>query len=283
MTPTPRPPDPPPLTHAALFADVGLDDLCGLGGPQSRDHEMRGSTEPSVHLLDGLDRSRLVIDEELLVAHRPTLLKALYAEHDADLFCQELDRRVATGRLALGPAFRAFERLWRRDELDHTVGFARLFAVLYREDEAAVLTALRRREADFTPLEPFLADEFSICLLLAYDELATTLSYAEDWKLFYPRFGDERLTGWMKRLAADEARHYGNLIRVLTTVHRNSLPRAVRVMDAIHALDLERPEYRGTFVPDHDDPAVFPAAHPDECRRRVAKSLGLAPAAHPEE
>lgn len=184
---------------------------------------------------------------------------------------------MGQGRLTLGPEFAAFERLWRRDELDHAIGFAKVYAVLYGEDERSVLDRLRSREADFSGLEAFLGDELSVCLVLAYDELATTRSYAADWHDFYPRFGDERLTRWIQRVAADEARHYGNLVRVLRTAHAHELGRAPGLLDAICRRDLEAHPYRGTFVLDHDDAAVFPADRLRECARRVSRDLSPKP------
>ena len=107
--------------------------------------------------------------------------------------------------------------------------------------------------------------------------MATTRSYAADWHDFYPRFGDERLTRWVRRVAADEARHYGNLLRVLRSAHARDLGRAPALLEAICCRDLEHSPYRGTFVLDHDDAATFPAERLRECARRVARDLALKP------
>lgn len=91
------------------------------------------------------------------------------------------------------------------------------------------------------------------------------------------RSHDGRLTRWIRRVAADEARHYGNLLRVLRAAHARDLGRAPALLDAICRRDLERGPYRGTFVLDHDDAAAFPAERLRECARRVARDLGAKP------
>lgn len=164
-------------------------------------------------------------------------------------------------------------RLWRRDEIDHTIGFAKVHAAIYGEDERAILAGLSSRRAEFGPLERFLRDELSLCLLLAYDELATTRSYARDWREVYPRLHCAQVTRWIQRVAADEARHYRNLLDVLATEHAAQLGRVPAILDDILTADLERPRYQATFALDHDDPGIFPATDLQECRARVGRDV----------
>jgi hypothetical protein len=46
------------------------------------------------------------------------------AEFDANNLCDYLEARATAGTLALSPEFRAFAKLWRRDEMNHALGFA---------------------------------------------------------------------------------------------------------------------------------------------------------------
>lgn len=260
--------------HTQMFKAHGVDASCGLGDPGgSSVATMRAVAAPSTALLDGVTTESLRFAAADFAPLRSTMEKAIHAEHDAELLCKELERRVAAGALTLTPAFRAFEHAWRRDELDHTIGFAQVHGAIYGEDPRAILEGLRARRADFVALDAFLRDELSLCLLLAYDELATTRSYARDWHDLYPRLACEQVTTWIQRVAADEARHYHNLLEVLRGEHRGSLRRAPGILDAILEADLLRPRYQATFALDHDDPSVFPEAELRACRERVGRDV----------
>ena len=57
---------------------------------------------------------------------------------------------------------------------------------------------------------------------------------------------------WMRRVAADEARHYAGFLGVLLDHMPPDLERAERVLAEIRGAEGE--PYRATFVLDHDDP-----------------------------
>ena len=260
---------------AEIFSDYQVDDACGINSSviEAQSQILLAASQPSAELLSGLKTADLVRDPIVLAEHQDVILKALYAEYDAELFCRELDRKVADGTLQLSTQFRQFEQVWRRDEMDHTLGFVKLCSLLFATCEQTLLDSIRLRVASFDRLQAFTEDEFSICLLLAYDELVTTVSYTTDWKQFYPQFGCRDVTEWMKRLAADEARHYRNLISVLQSVHAEKLDKAAKILDAILDADLKRNQYAGTFVLDHDDEQVFPEETLVRCRERLERHL----------
>jgi hypothetical protein len=196
----------------------------------------------------------------------------MWAEYDAECLCTELDRRVENGCLTLSPEFREFERLWRRDELDHALGFAKLYSAVYGIDEMDLVVDLRKRSGDFIHFEEFLTDELAVALLIAYDELATTASYTQDATSFYPVFSCPPLVSWIRRLAADEAKHYINLVNVIRTVHRGRLGDCEQILDRIVALDKRKLPYAGTFALDHDDDQ-FSSELLDECRSQLLSAI----------
>lgn len=210
-----------------LFAEREVEGACGIQEtPPPVKVRMQSAGEPSTAIIAGLSQGDLYVDRQSATGFRTILIKALHAEHDAEFFCQELDRRVAAGKLQLTPEFRAFEHAWRRDELDHTLGYAKVISLLYGDDETELLAHSGSRQPKFERLEALLVNEFSICLLLAYDEMVTAGSYRADWRTFYPQFRNERLLQWIKRLAADEERHSANLLTVLQQCHQGELHRA---------------------------------------------------------
>lgn len=263
-----------PQGHQDLFAQHGVVDACGIQeAPRRVNVRMQAAGEPSTAVIAGLSRSDLHVVKQSAAGFRSILLKALHAEHDAEFFCQELDRRVAAGKLQLTPEFRAFEHAWRRDELDHTLGYAKVISLLYGDDEAELLAHSRARQPKFERLEPLLADEFSICLLLAYDEMVTAGSYRADGRTFYPQFRNERLLQWIKRLAADEERHSANLLAVLRQCHQAELHRTESVLTQIARIDVVGAEYAATFVLDHDEASVFTERQLAAARRRLLRRL----------
>ncbi|MFL5629614.1 MAG: hypothetical protein ACJ788_28920 [Ktedonobacteraceae bacterium] len=107
-------------------------------------------------------------------------------------------------------------------------------------------------------MEEFITDEFKLCLILAYDELATTRSYGEDVP-FYKSLGPNAFNDWIKFVRADEALHYLNSIRVAQVRHRDRLPEAEDILLRILNVDLTSDDYRATFVLDHKGPPFTPA------------------------
>lgn len=178
------------------------------------------------------------------------------SEYDAENLCLELERRAHTGQV-YSPELWSFERVWRRDEYNHYAGFRRLYSLMYGTDEADLDNQMRARPADFSHFGEFLTDEFKLCLMLAYDELCTTRSYAGDVP-FYRSLGPAACATWIERLRADEALHYKNALQVALARFPERLAEAPAIIDHIVNLDLHSDSYQATFILDHHGPSYTP-------------------------
>ncbi len=183
----------------------------------------------------------------------PILWNDLCSEYDAEHFCVMLEE----SGLKFSDEFISFEKVWRRDEYNHYLGFRRIYSLFYREDEEAITERLKRRKPDFTDMTEFITDEFKLCLILAYDELATTRAYGEDVP-FYKSIGPDAFNVWIKNVRADEAVHYLNCIRVAQVRHHDHLSEAKDILQRILELDLNTKEYYATFILDHKGPPFTP-------------------------
>ncbi len=201
----------------------------------------------SAQVLAGLDRSQVALSTADLGEFKDVLWNDLRSEYDAENFCDYLKRQDA----GFSAEFKAFEHVWRRDEFNHYVGFRMLYCMLYDEDEALVEARLRSVPADFKPISHLLADEFVTTLLLAYDEIATTKSYAAD-HAFYKSWGPDAFHRWIKLVTRDESYHFNNLMRLVEAKHPERIPEIPEHVERFIEWDLNGSEYRGTFVLDHD-------------------------------
>ena len=198
-------------------------------------------------LIRGIQRGDLALTEAELDGLRDYFWFDLCAEYDST----HLHRHVHARGDALSPEFVAMEDAWYRDELNHTRGFLALYSILYDESEEEVESRLAERVPDFGPLSSFFGDEFRLCLLFAYDELATTRAYHLDIEL-YGRFGHPALLTWIKRLIRDEGYHHHNAIEVLRRVHGRRFAEAPRHIEDFVRWDLGDHRYRATFLFDHE-------------------------------
>jgi hypothetical protein len=175
------------------------------------------------------------------------------AEFDANNLCDYLEARATAGTLALSPEFRAFEKLWRRDEMNHALGFAMIESFLYGVSVEQIFQELREQRPRFSPLEErgFFADEFTTAVVIAYDEIATTRSYSEDKKDRYPQFENPALVDWIGNVAADESRHFHNIISVIKHNHANRIQEIPGLVRKILDWEQSPHEYERTFVLDH--------------------------------
>lgn len=221
----------------------------------------------SLQLLGPIRPEDLCCSSEQLLQYEPYIWNDLASENDAERFYRYLENLG----LNFSDSFQAVVQLWRMDEFDHYLGFKRLYHLLYSADEISIEQRLDARSDDFGELGEIVRDEFELCLVLAYDEIATARGYRKDFA-FYSDFGIESLRRWIKFVAKDEALHYYNFIRVLRTVHRQRLPEAGRVINRILNYDLKAKEYKATFVLDHKTDQ-FSEPFLKECAEAVLRSL----------
>ena len=170
----------------------------------------------------------------------------LCAEWDSRYLHQELLHR---GR-NFSPQFHEFESAWYQDEINHGDGFLVFYSRLFGEPESAVEKRLSQRRADFSLVEEFLEDEFSIALLFAYDELATIRAYHLDLAL-YDQLGPSICKTWIRQLIRDESYHHRNGFELAVSNKSYEEERAFELIDSFLAYDSKQLPYRATFIFDH--------------------------------
>lgn len=191
--------------------------------------------------------------------------------------CSEYDSahfyRYLTGLgIEFSPEFIKVLDRWKSDEENHARGFGKLIEICFEKNEDWIHRHLAKRSSDFSSLSWFFEDEFRLCLLLAYDELATTLSYQLD-KPFYRAIGGQHLERWIDLIKADEAAHFINVLRVIKSNHRHRIGEGRAILEKSLKMDLEKKSYDGTFVLDHTGTPFTPVML-TSCVNRIAHKLG---------
>lgn len=197
------------------------------------------------NLLSKIDPEKILADSDFKNKYREFLMCDLRAESDSQNLYREL-----TNRSNFSDEFYAFLEVWYHDEKNHAAGFRRVIHLLYGDDETLLEEEMHKRTADFSLLTPFFEDEFKLCVLFAYDEYASVLTYQKD--SFYKLLGPLEFIKWIKRVTGDEARHFGNAVKLIHHKYQHRLHETKKVMDEI--LDFENAEtpYKSTFLFDHD-------------------------------
>ncbi len=169
----------------------------------------------------------------------------LYTEYDARYLKQEL---VARNLIASDEAA-AFFHAWAIDEERHTDGFIRIIELVANGSETDLRARLDARTHDFGPILEHLKDEFSLMVIIAFDEMCTCRAYAAE-KPFYDALGNNTFHYWLREVIADEAVHSMNAVNVIRARYRDRIDQAATILDnLIRASDNLR--YSGTFVLDY--------------------------------
>ncbi len=171
----------------------------------------------------------------------------LCAEYDA----LSLHRHLLAGPDVYGAEFWEFATVWLADELNHYRGFRVLYKLLYGESDESIDARLAERKPHFEPLATFFGDEFRLCCLFAYDELATTRAYHLDFEL-YRSLGHPKFLKFIRRLTRDESYHYQNAVALMRLHPRSRLIEVEHHVDDFVRFDLGGQAYRATFLFDHD-------------------------------
>ena len=227
----------------------------------------------SLDLIGGLTRADISLSDEELQKHTTLLEFDMNTEFDSENFCVHLDERAKNG-MSFTPEFGAFERTWRRDELNHYFGYRRLLAMCGPDDEDTLHKRVTSRPVDFEPVKEFLRDEFAICLVLAYDEITTANSCRIDFPMF-GSFGNPVFAEWIRRVARDEAYHFLNIVDVVKRRHAHRVPEAREFMERLLNFDGDGHGYGATFVMDHD-PERFPRETLEKLKEKVLKAISTA-------
>lgn len=200
-------------------------------------------------LIGRFRRNDILLDDETIAEIRDGLWNDLSSEYDAENFCNYLK---ASG-IKLSDDFKAFEYVWRRDEFNHYEGFRRIYSLLYDRPEKDIIEEMESRPVNFDPIRPMLEDEFKVCLLIAYDEIATTKNYSSEYELYHS-FGPANFLRWIKNVTRDEAYHFNNSMELIGKNFKDRIVEIPNLVDNFIDWDLNGGEYHGTFVLDHDGP-----------------------------
>jgi hypothetical protein len=203
--------------------------------------------------LSELSRSDLQFANENLSELEDFLWFDLCAEHDS----RHLHAYLQGLPIPYTDDFRAFERLWFRDEVNHEKGFRRLYQLVSSTDDSDLDARLAKRVPDFTPFQDFVQDELSLCVVFAYDELATCHAYRGDLPL-YRRLNSEVLPRWLQHIILDEAYHHRNALEIVVRHYGDRREEVARIIDRCVEYDMRQPPYRGTFIFDHEWEGVGP-------------------------
>jgi hypothetical protein len=224
----------------------------------------------SITMLDGITLKDLQVTDKLLEQSRDIIWGDLSSEYDAKHFSDFLSQ----SGLQFTPEFEAFKTLWRRDELNHYLGFRQIYSVLYEKRTDSIDQAMAAHQPNFVPIQEFLEDEFRVCVLIAYDELATTRTYAQDIAL-YKSFGSIPLANWIKFVIKDEGLHYDNALNVIAQSHSHRLPELRQLVNRLVEFNLEdNHQYGSTFVLNHEQSDYFSPAFLSECGDMLCKRFG---------
>jgi hypothetical protein len=199
----------------------------------------------SAKVLQGLTKEDICLSGEELSNRKEFLWNAMLTEYDA----KNLGRYLTTRDIEFSPTFLSFKRAWSRDEWNHYLGFRQLYSVLYDEPEDKIATQLEMDSGDFESIAKFLDDEFKVCLVLAYDEIATFKSYLAEFP-FYTAL-DRRVFRWFQKVTRDELNHFLNCMEIIRCNHPTRSSEIASTIDLFIKWDIGRHPYVRTFVLDH--------------------------------
>lgn len=169
----------------------------------------------------------------------------LYTEYDA----RHLKKELADRNLIVSDEAAAFFSAWAIDEERHTDGFIRIIELVANGSEKDLRESLDARSHDFDPIVEHLKDEFSLMVMIAFDEMCTCRAYAAE-KPFYDTLGNNTFHHWLREVIADEAVHSTNAVNVIRARYGDRIGEVGTILDnLIRAADNLR--YSGTFVLDY--------------------------------
>lgn len=202
------------------------------------------------------------------------LSRDVFSEADSQfLYDWLLERGVS-------PAFREMLDAWLEDELKHYESLRRCYRALagvsYAEMDREA--EVRARARNIEPIEDLLVDEFSILLLLAYDEIGSTYSYRRDLAEFYRHFG-KAIAQVGQHLVRDEGQHFSNAAELILSLYPERLtdvPATLAKFDAREKLLARTGSYHGTFFLDHaQEQARFPSDFNATTMQVIQARLGI--------
>ncbi|NEU95783.1 hypothetical protein FNJ47_08060 [Bradyrhizobium sp. UFLA 03-164] len=160
-----------------------------------------------------------------------------------------MKQELADRNLIVSDEAAAFFSAWAIDEERHTDGFIRIIELVANGSEKDLRERLAARPHDFGPIVEHLKDEFSLMVMIAFDEMCTCRAYAAE-KPFYDSLGNNTLHHWLREVIADEAVHSMNAVNVIRARYRDRIGQVHSILDnLIRATESLR--YSGAFVLDY--------------------------------
>ncbi|WOH64304.1 hypothetical protein [Bradyrhizobium sp. BWA-3-5] len=198
----------------------------------------------------------------------------LYTEYDA----RHLEKELSIRNLISTEEGAAFFNAWAADEERHTDGFIQIMELVADGSEKDLRERLNRRLHDFSAVNEYLRDEFSLIVVIAFDEMCTCHAYAAD-KEFYSGLGNNGFHRWLRELIADEAAHSTNAINVIRARYSDRVAEVGAILDGLTSGVADESGYGGTFILDHFGETYTKemlANCRDKILRNVAKPLKIA-------
>jgi hypothetical protein len=247
-------PTPKPLHKSFNLKSISWDGAALLSG---QEHLLVQS-----QLCDALTRKIWTFP-----SFRELLWHELCSEHDSVYFYQFAHQ----SRINFSPEYQMFEKAWLEDEWRHHTGFKFLYTHFFDQTPDAIHTLMNQRNQNFSDLAELVTDEFSVCVLLAYDEAVTAKAYSMDYPI-YDSLNNRNLSKWIRLVARDEVYHCRNLVELIRRFHNRRLGELAATLDRIVDRDRTRNGYGATFVLDHEG---FPSHLLETARTLVLKGCGI--------
>ncbi|WP_247369954.1 hypothetical protein [Bradyrhizobium sp. CW10] len=196
-------------------------------------------------IFDELTPAMFTAGPSIVRARRHKLWPELYTEYDARHLKQEVFNRnlIATNEAE------AFISAWAADEERHTDSFIRIMELVAGESEKDLRDRLEARSHSFSAINEYLKDEFSLIVMIAFDEMCTCRAYAAD-REFYAGLGSSFLR-CLREVVADEAVHSMNAVNVLRARYCERISEIGEILDNLIRSVGDDPDYTGTFVLDY--------------------------------
>jgi hypothetical protein len=226
-------------------------------------------------LLQQIDASAVSLEP----TQREHLKEFLWYDLCAEADAENLYRVIGERRPSYSQPFLTFLATWYEDEKNHAAGFSYLNSLLFGLDESELMKRVRDRRSDFSGLGEFLADEFKLCVLFAYDEFASVMTYQKD--IFYKELGSPLFVEWITRVRSDEALHFGNVVTLLQGFHAERFHELRPTLQRILAIENEHRQYAATFLLDHECPHFLVSNDElnDTCANSVLQKISRDPSA----
>ncbi|WP_246738292.1 hypothetical protein [Bradyrhizobium sp. CCBAU 051011] len=197
-------------------------------------------------LFNALTPVMFTAEPSVLRARWRKLWPELYTEYDARHLKKELSVRnlIATEEAA------AFFDAWATDEERHAEGFIQIMKLVADGSEEDLWERLDARSHNFSAINEYLKDEFSVMVMIAFDEMCTCHAYAAD-KGFYAGLGSDRFVRWLREVTADEAIHSMNAVNVIRARYSDRIGEVGTILDGLTSSVADESGYGGTFVLDY--------------------------------